>query len=78
MYMDYFAHAGHDHGAAQTEVASATSSLDTADFILILIALALITAAIVLIIFVAGSVKRLKQIDGTQKTKKAAESQHKS
>lgn len=76
--MIYFAHAGHDHSAPQTEVAAASSTLSTTDFILVLVALALITAALVLIIFVASSVKRLKQIDGTHKTQKAAEARHKS
>lgn len=52
----------------------ATSSLDATTVILLLVALALITAAGVLIIFMRGSLKRLKHIDGTQQTKKTDES----
>lgn len=70
-YMDYFAHTGHDHGTAHTEVAAASTSGDSIDLILIIVALVLITGALILIIFVASSVKRLKQIDGTHKTKQA-------
>jgi len=67
--MNIFAHAGHDHG----EVAAASTQLDNTNLILILVSLALITAAVILIIFVHASVKRIKQIDGTHKTKKADE-----